>query len=71
MVDARRKVAAYKDYFQKKYTEDVLKILSESRSMDEADQKLERTIMRYDEAWERVKDYYADDIKEEEDEQDD
>lgn|GEM_PF-7053218 len=66
MVDAKRKVQAYRNYFQEKYQKKVMDILSNSKSLDEADAKLEKAINKFDEAWEQVKNYYPDAFKDEE-----
>jgi len=65
-----RKLSAYKAYFQKKYKEEVEKILSSSNKLEEADAKLERTINRFDEAWEQVYNFYYNDNDGEEEEED-
>lgn len=66
MDNDKRKVNAYRNYFQEKYKEEVMEILSNSKSFDEADAKLEKAINKFDEAWEQVKNYYPNAFKDEE-----
>lgn len=63
-----RKLSAYKAYFQKKYKEEVEKILNSSNKLKDADAKLERTINQFDEAWAQVYNFYYNDDSEEEEE---
>lgn len=54
----RRKIEAYKAYFQKKYKDDVEKALANSKNLEEADNKLDSIIARYDAAWDQVCYFY-------------
>ena len=65
-INPKRKVQAYRNYFQEKYQKEVMNILENSKSLEEADEKLEATINKFDTAWEQVKNYYPDAFKDEE-----
>lgn len=64
-----RIMAAYKNYFRDKWKEDVEDILDNSKSLEEADQKLNEKMSAYDQAWDQVCHFYHLDEEDDEEEE--